>query len=489
MGAALASRLKGPWSLATRLAIGFSTASFLLLVCCTAVPYWALTYNLDREDNESIVEKFRSVADLIARHPIPAAGVSVDDALAHAIEPEFSEPIFVRVLRERDGRPLIESKGMTPLLPAGLFPEATTYTWPDSRPPALADKHIPKHRHMRLLAGKVAVQGTSEPLIIQVALDRTPEAQLLGAFRSGLAALVTFGLVVSAVAGFAIARRGLRPVRRMAAAVSQIGSSNLNERLKTDQVPAELSSLATAFNSMLARLEDNFSRLSQFSSDIAHELRTPVGNVRGLVELTLSKTDRPLKEREELLSDALDECGHLAKLIDSLLFLARSENPQTLINRQLLNLRTELEAMVEFYEPAATEAGIHLAVSGPPDVPAWIDKLLVQRAVANLVENAITHTAAGGSITLSAARGEVSATLTVSDAGRGIPPEHLAKIFDRFHRVDASRSTHTGGAGLGLAMVRSIALMHGGTAEARAGGNGGAEFTLVFPDEPHPAPR
>jgi two-component system, OmpR family, heavy metal sensor histidine kinase CusS len=470
-----------PWSLSARLALGFSAASLMLLLATTAFPYWALSYNLDREDNESLIEKVQLIADIVSRHSPASAPSIASDELVRAAEPEFSEPVFVRVVRSPGAQVVIQSPGMSILLPSELFPPPTDYPWSASTRPELVDRQVAKHRAMRLLAARMVIGHGPDTCLIQVGLDRTTEARLLETYRHGLALLLAVGLAGAAIAGYAIARRGLAPIRRMADAVAGIGSTTLHARLPSDEVPAELASLAAAFDAMLGRLQDGFTRLSQFSSDIAHELRTPLNNVSGLIELTLSKADRPPHEREELMTLALTECGRLAKLIDSLLFLARSENPQTQLRRQSLNLREELESLQEFYEPSATEAGISLVVDAPSEPRASLDRILLQRAVANLVENAIVHTPAGGTITLNAEHRNGMTILSVTDTGSGIPPEHFPRIFDRFHRVDASRSKHTGGLGLGLAIVRSIALMHGGEAKVSPRPGGGTQFTLLLP--------
>src|SRR5262249_32780862 len=149
--------------------------------------------------------------------------------------------------------------------------------------PPLVDRHVPKHHAMRLTSALLPAKAGADSLIVQVALDRTPESELMETYGNSLLVLLGLGLVAAAIAGYAIAWRGLRPARELAAAVARIGASNLHERLHLENVPPELASLAAAFNSMLSRLQEGFGRLSQFSSDIAHELRTPVNNVRGLV--------------------------------------------------------------------------------------------------------------------------------------------------------------------------------------------------------------
>ena len=480
--ARIRQRVALPWSLATRLAIGFSAASFLLLLATAAFPYFALEYNLNREDNESLVEKVASVAGIVARYSPGASSRESVDELQLAVRLESSEPIYVRVLRWPAGQVVAESEGMEQLVPADRFDAPRPYPFDSKAGLPMVDRHVPKHHAMRLMSALLGGKGGGGALAVQVALDRTPEAELMQIYGNSLLVLLAVGLIAAAIAGYAIAWRGLRPVRRMALAVAQIGASNLHERLAPEKVPPELASLAMAFNSMLSRLQEGFGRLSQFSSDIAHELRTPVNNVRGLVELTLSDADRPAGERAELLTKALDECARLGKIIDSLLFVARSENPQTQVQRQELDLGKELGAICEFYEASAGEAGIRLRVECAAAVPARVNRLLFQRAVANLLENAIAHTPRDGSIMVSAGSADGVATVRVADSGSGIPPEHLSRVFDRFHRGDPSRSKNTGGIGLGLAIVRSIALMHGGAAEVRNRVEGGAEFTLTFPN-------
>jgi two-component system heavy metal sensor histidine kinase CusS len=292
---------------------------------------------------------------------------------------------------------------------------------------------------------------------------------------------LALGLLACALGGYIIARRGLNPITRMAETVRQIGSTTLNERIEPGGFPTELSTLALAFNTTLQRLEDAFTRLSRFSADIAHELRTPINNVRGLVEVSLSTT-RPSEERDRLLAASLDECQRLSRLIDSLLFLARAENPQTQINRQTIDVAQELAKMQEFYEAACGEAGIGIELSAMPMIHAHLDRLLIQRALGNLIENALAHSPAGGSIRLAAERQEGQVRISVSDTGHGIPAEHLPYIFERFHRVDPSRSKNTGGLGLGLAMVKSIAALHGGTVEVSSQLASGSCFTLILPD-------
>jgi two-component system heavy metal sensor histidine kinase CusS len=231
---------------------------------------------------------------------------------------------------------------------------------------------------------------------------------------------------------------------------------------------------------MLDRLEDSFDRLSRFSADLAHELRTPVTNLRGEVEVALGKPRSP-EEYREVLGSCLEETVRLAGIIDSLLFLARAESAGAQIRRERVDVGRELSVVCDFYEAAASERGVSLHIAPRGEVAADVDRTLLQRALGNLVENSLAHTPAGGSVTLSAERREAAVRIDVADTGSGIAPEHLPRLFDRFYRVDHSRSAGKGGTGLGLAIVKSIAELHGGLARVESVPGQGTRVVLLLP--------
>jgi two-component system heavy metal sensor histidine kinase CusS len=312
-----------------------------------------------------------------------------------------------------------------------------------------------------------------------VGLEVTFERNMFARYRERLWTVLAAGLLFSALAGYAIAHRGIRPVREIAATVRRIRSSTLNQRVAIADLPSELTLLASTFNETLDSLENAFARMSRFSSDIAHELRTPLNNMRGEVEVALSKARTPAEYRDVLVS-SLEECLRLSRIIDSLLFLARAENPETQIRREPLDVARELRAVLEFYEAAASEAHVHLDVTASTEFHAALDRTLFQRAVGNLVENALAHTSSGGHIRLECDRGSDGMLLvSVADDGCGIPPDELPRVFDRFHRVDGARNG--GGAGLGLAIVKSVAVLHGGEASIESAPDKGTRVTLRFP--------
>jgi len=264
------------------------------------------------------------------------------------------------------------------------------------------------------------------------------------------------GILFSILAGILAARKGLRPLAEIAKAAERISASQLHDRIGPKQWPGELTALTAAFDEMLKRLEDSFTRLSQFSSDLAHELRTPINNLMGEAEVALSR-ERPSGEYRQVLESSLEEYARLSRMIDGLLFLARAETKDKRISRTAIDARKEIEAVRDFHEAVASERGVQVTCQGNATINA--DPILFRRALSNLLSNALQYTPQGGMVTLLVSKtdGE-SVEVSVQDTGIGISPEHLPRIFDRFYRADPARSQYPQGTGLGLALSFTVIL-------------------------------
>jgi two-component system heavy metal sensor histidine kinase CusS len=234
------------------------------------------------------------------------------------------------------------------------------------------------------------------------------------------------------------------------------------------------------FNAMLERLEESFARLSRFSADIAHELRTPVNNIRGEAEVTLARARTP-EEYIEVLGSCLEESVRLSELVESLLFLARSESPGDHLKRTPEHLDRLLTDLRDYYEATATEMGVTLTASAPDGIVADVDRALLQRALGNLVSNALAHCSAGNGIWLSAERRNGTIRLEIRDTGSGIAADALPRVFDRFYRADPARSRNSGGTGLGLAIVKQIVVLHGGDVQIVSDPGRGTTVSVVLP--------
>jgi two-component system heavy metal sensor histidine kinase CusS len=300
----------------------------------------------------------------------------------------------------------------------------------------------------------------------------------LDTFRSTIWAASTLVAGLAIAATWLAVRRGHRPLREISARVEGITANHLHLRLDPHAVPIELADLTHSFNIMLERVEQDFKRLSDYAADIAHELRTPVTNLITQTQVLLTKERDPEAYREALYT-SLDEFERMAKMIGDMLYLAQTDNQLIKPERVGVALHQEIQALFDYFEPWAEERQVRLHIDGP-DCALTGDRLMLRRALSNLLTNAIRHTARGGQVTVQLERQADGVRVVVANPGPPIPPEHLPHLFDRFYRVDPSRQRNGDGAGLGLAIVKAIAEAHGGRVQARseAGFN---RFELFFP--------
>jgi two-component system heavy metal sensor histidine kinase CusS len=377
-------------------------------------------------------------------------------------------------LLDRDGTALFATSSLR------LPPEGTAGAVPAGVAPGVPGTwDAPWGTRYRTLAAWADLAGGSGSLLVTVALDTAEHQELLAAYRRTLLAVLLVAGVATVLLGSVAVHRGLRPLRVVAGTAVRISASHLSERLDETHVPAELRQLAAAFNAMLARLEDSFGRLAGFSSDLAHELRTPINNLMGQTQVALTRA-RPVEEYRRVLESNLEELERLSRMIADMLFLARADHAQITLRTATVDLRSELDKLTEYYEAHAQERGVRLVCAGEGHVAA--DRLLVQRAVGNLLSNAIRHAPPGGEIRLRVGRDGCGAiTVTVSNPGHGIAREHLDRVFDRFFRIGDTRGGVDDGVGLGLSIVRSIMALHGGRVGVTSVPGGLTTFTLGFP--------
>jgi two-component system heavy metal sensor histidine kinase CusS len=465
------------WSISRRLTVLYVATTAILLVVAAAYLYWSQVKNLEREDNDFLATKIEDCRRLLQERP------NDDRLLVNEVQTEPAASIikyYERVLDSR-GRVVLETPGMTVLLPVASFPVAKESTKIPSR--GKVWKAATGETCLLITAKATVAPEGARPRIVQVALDISAEEALLTGYRRKLMAVVVLGASFAWVMGAFVTRRGLQPLKDIAKATEHITASQLHERIIAKDWPHELASLAHSFDQMLDRLEDSFTRLSQFSADLAHELRTPINNLRGEAGVALSKTRTPEQYRR-VLESSLEEFARLSRLIDNLLFLARADSPITGVERSSFDARKAIGAVAEFYEALADDKGVGICCQGEGSVNA--DPTLFRRAVSNLLSNALNHTARDGQVDMKIIQcADRGVEVVVSDTGCGIPREHLPRIFDRLYRADSARAGHPNGAGLGLAIVKSIMTLHGGTVEVRSEVGKGSSFTLRFPlDDP-----
>lgn len=360
--------------------------------------------------------------------------------------------------------------------------EATIFVWPENGPGvALAQGargvgEMPERlgsagRDYRVVAGPL-LTGWGQTARVVVARDIAHHTEFLDRMQRDFWLAVLAAALLTALVGALIARRGMRPVRNIALAAGRISAGQLAERIAGNDVPPELAELVEAFNAMLARLEESFRRLSDFSADLAHELRTPLHTLRVQTEVSLGKL-RSVDEYRELLASSLEEYDRLSRIVGDMLFLAKAENGLAIPRREPVRLRELCQRLLDYYGILAEN--IELSLDGE-DLTVPGDRLMLQRAIGNLLVNAIHHTPPQGIVALHVHSDGAMAVVSIVNSGSGIPAEALQTIFDRFVRLDRSNE----GSGLGLAIARSAILAHGGRIEARALA-AATEFTVLLP--------
>ena len=466
-----ASRIWG--SLALRLTARFALAGLILVFCATASLYFVLLKELGRSTDLFLADKLNVLRAVLRERPDDWDALREEVVLESAAR--RYEHFYIRLLDDRNVQLLI-TPGMAEELDLAQVTERAQGQ--PFRTVAIKGK---RGQPFRVASAAVPVGSPSAHTdTIQIAIDVSPEEELLGHYRLWFWGVLLGTFAVFPFAGYRIARRGIRPLEEVAATARRITSTNLRERILPEGYPYELESLAGTFNQMLDRLEESFDRISRFSADIAHDLRTPVNNIRGEAEVALARA-RTIDEYREVLGSCLEEAVRLSDLIGNLLFLARAESPLTHLNREPVDVSGLLADVREYYEASAADGGISLTTAAAKPVVAELDRTLVQRAVGNLVSNAVAHTPPGGSVVLAADTEGATVRIEVTDSGVGIPPEALPRVFDRFFRVDTSRSRASGGTGLGLPIVRGIMQLHGGKVDIVSQPGQGTRVTLRVP--------
>ncbi len=445
-------------TLAFRLTAAYSLGGLLLVLLATAGLYVVLRAELDKSTEQFLADKLQVLRTMLRERPDDGDGLREEIELESAARQY--QRFYIRLLDEH-GVPILTTPGMAEQLDlAKLAGQARSRP---ERSLSMVGRHGQGFR-VTSAAAPVGEPPTSTDTI-QIAIDISQEEELLRRYRLWFWAILLVTSVLFPLVGYRIARHGIRPVEEIAATARRITSTNLRERIGAEGYPSELASLAGTFNEMLDRLEESFEQISRFSADIAHDLRTPVNNIRGEAEVALARA-RTVDEYRDVLESSLEETVRLSELIGDLLFLARAESPLTHLHRQRVDVHELLGIVRDYYEATASDGGVSLvSAAGAEPITADLDRSLMLRAVSNLVSNAIAHTPSGGSVTLAASATDAELRIKVSDTGIGIPAEALPRVFDRFFRVDPSRSKTSGGTGLGLAIVQSIMTLHGGSAE------------------------
>jgi len=465
-------RLIGGKSITFRLTLLFAAVSTTVLLLLGLIVGALLERHFEELDMELLTGKLALVQHALEKDD---SGQALDALRQHLDDALVGHQGLIVSVSTPDGRRLFASGENA--LPSSFMAveqgkKAQPTMWMDAQ-----------GRHYRGMSATVATGMQEVPqAIVAIATDMSNHIHFMTSFRTTLWSVVGLAALISGFLGWAAARRGLAPLRDIRQEAAEITANSLHHRLSVAAIPVELAEVAESLNAMLARLEASFRRLSDFSSDLAHELRTPVSNLLTQTQVILSRSRTPDEYRDVLASNA-EEFERLSRMLSDMLFLAKSDNLLIVPSREEIDLRAEVSGVFEFYEALAEEKHIRLTLIGDGMISA--DRLMLRRAINNLLSNAVRHTPAGGSVTVridSIDSTDESATLlSVENTGDTIAAEHLPRLFDRFYRAEASRHRSSDGAGLGLAITQSIMRAHGGDAFAHSE-LGVTRFELRFPN-------
>lgn len=461
-------------SIGGRLTLLYTVVVLAAMTLLASMVMWQLSATFDAEHQRFLRAKTAEMqTDLDDGHGQPGG-------LLREIAKETDES-DVRQYQARvlagTGRVLGETPGMQAVLPPAAFAE------PPAAPDAIRMLQAGAHAYA-LATATLHASGSPAPLHVQIAMDVTRDTALLAELRRAIwlaFALLTPALVV---AGYFVAEHALAPLKRIANAAREVTPKHLSARIPTAPPwPRELAELVAVFNSMLARLEEAFGRLSRFSSDLAHELRTPLSNMRSSLDVCLLR-ERSGDEYREALESNLEECRRLHALVDNLLFLARAERAEAALHIEAFDGAEACHWVVAQQLPGASARGLDIRLEGSARVHA--DPLLFRQALANVLANAIQHSKARADIRVVLhAHADGSAEVRVMDRGVGIDAAHQPHLFDRFYQVNPSRKHADGeGSGLGLAIVKTIVEAHGGAVALDSRPGAGTTVSLRFPSSP-----
>lgn len=314
-------------------------------------------------------------------------------------------------------------------------------------------------RAYSVLVGPARLGGAADTVLVGILRDKSEDQTVLLHFRTALVIAWIASSLAAGALGYFAAGRGLRPLRRMVDAAARIGAESLHKRLEVEDAPLEVQELAQSFNAMLERLDRAFRRLSDFSSDLAHELRSPLNSLMLQAQVALGKP-RSEAELRQVLESSLEELERLSRMANDMLFIAKAEHAGHRLKRERVLLEEEAAKVFEYFEPLASERGVRLVLEGRAQVLA--DRSMLRRLLANLVSNALRHASRESAVRVRCSESGADALLEIANAGPGLSPEECERVFDRFFRVESARTAASEGAGLGLAIVRSIVELHGG---------------------------
>lgn len=456
-------------SLTTRLACLFAVLCMAVLGLMGLLLYGGLETQLTLRDDAALVTRVEQIRTLLKDN--------------NTIELVHEKPrLFENMLGNREALLVLGYPGEPPLIEVNPAHIAVPNVAPVADNVALPISAVQRSMDAQgtpfaAVAANTRIGHDGKELRITAGRLMGERTRILANYRQQILWMVFGGSLLAAAVAFLLVRRGMRPLAALAVQAAAIGIDNLGTRLDAARAPRELAPLVASFNDMLERLAGGFAKLSQVTEDMAHDMRTPISTLLGQTEVALGQP-RTGEYYHTILVSNQEELQRLSRMTDNMLFLARSEHAETMIEPMWLDIATEFDRVADYFEGLAEERQFVIVCTGEGQV--WGDPTLLRRALANLLANAIQYAEGPSSIILSCRTDNRNATLSVENSGAEIAPDQLPRLFDRFYRADPARRGSAQSSGLGLSIVQTIMILHRGTAEV-VSAMGTNRFSLVFP--------
>lgn len=454
-------------SLTVRLSLLFAASSACVLLVAGLLLEHAGANEFLERDSAELYGKMELIQNELLRINLPVNATTLPLRVHDIV---LGHPGIAIIIKSQQGK-ILFSTG-----PEDVVRYLSTETWMNKPQPVTVSY---SDRSYRVMADRLMLGGTHTQFVnVDIGLDITKNQSFLYDVRQSFWFGMALALMAMGWLGWAVVHKGLAPLHALSETMENVSAQQLGTKISVLNSPSELRVLIHSFNTMLAKLDDSFRRLSNFSSDIAHELRSPVHALMMQTQVTLSQP-RETNEYRDALQSNMEELERLSRMISDILFLAKADNKQLTPKREPIVLHNEVDRILEYYSALAADHAITLRRTGLATLDA--DRLMLQRAVSNLLSNAIRFTPNGGVIEISMKEKDDGVLITVANPGPDIPAIHLPRIFERLYRVDAARREGSSdNVGLGLAITKSIVTLHGGTIDVSSE-HGWTRFAMMIP--------
>jgi heavy metal sensor kinase len=465
-------------NLRTRLTVLYASLLAAALLLYAGGVSALFLHNLREQLDSSLDRDVETVEGALSADANGALHISSREGEAEEDEPDRG---YLLEVWSRDGELLYRSEQ---LHDQALGPPPRIGSGPSRQSPRSV--RLPSGMRLRAI-NRVHHLGNGGAVTVRLAISEEPLWREFWEMVTILGIGLPLTVLLVAFTGYLVAARALKPVDSMAQRAAQITAEQLNERLQIENPNDELGKLGTAFNATLARLERSFDQLRRFTADASHELRTPLTAIQSVGEVSL-RIPGDVNHYRDTIGSMLEETNRLAQLVDSLLTMARADAGRVQLHRVDVNLFDLADESVGLLEVLAEEKQQTIQVDGNRSITVTADRTLLRQAIVNLLHNAVKYSPDRSEIKLRVGKTESSVIVEVQDNGPGIPFEDRGRIFERFYRVDKSRTRVAGGAGLGLSIAQWAISMHAGTIEVQCEPGPGSTFRICLPKNASSAP-